>query len=80
MINRSKWQSATSQDAIKIGILVILKEDNLPPMSWKLGRIVDLYPGEDKIFSSCGISTHEYGNLQTQPDTIMSSAYFNNDV
>ena len=49
MINRSKWKSATPQESIKIGTLVILKEDNLPPMSWKLGRIVDVYPGEDKI-------------------------------
>ncbi|XP_033231512.1 uncharacterized protein LOC117182525, partial [Belonocnema kinseyi] len=43
MISRSKWQSATHQDDIKIGTLVVLHEDNLPPMRWQLGRIVELY-------------------------------------
>ena len=56
MIFRSKWQSATRRDSIKIDTWMILKEDNLPPMNWKLGRIVDVYPGEDKIV--CVVSVH----------------------
>lgn len=49
MISRSKWQSATNQDNIQIGILVVIKDDNLPPMRWALGRIVATHPGPDGI-------------------------------
>ncbi|XP_058817088.1 uncharacterized protein LOC131680388 [Topomyia yanbarensis] len=43
---RRKWQ--TSTENIKEGALVLLKEDNLPPMKWALGRIVSVHPGTDK--------------------------------
>ncbi|XP_051168523.1 uncharacterized protein LOC127286209 [Leptopilina boulardi] len=33
LITRSKWKSGSSE--IKIGTLVVLKEDNLPPLHWK---------------------------------------------
>ncbi|XP_043476280.1 uncharacterized protein LOC122507559 [Leptopilina heterotoma] len=41
MISRSKWQSSTNQDDITMGTMVVIKDDNLPPMKWSLGRIVD---------------------------------------
>ena len=34
---------------MKIGTLVVLKEDNNPPTYWKLGRIIKLHPGEDQV-------------------------------
>lgn len=34
--------------------LVIIKEDNLPPMRWKLGRVIELFPGpNNKIHIVC---------------------------
>ncbi|XP_030747675.1 uncharacterized protein LOC115876126 [Sitophilus oryzae] len=44
---RSKWQ--TRQENVKEGILVLLKEDNEPPMRWPLGRIVSVHPGSDNL-------------------------------
>ena len=34
---RSKWKSGS--EVVKIGMLVILKDEKLPPMRWSLGRI-----------------------------------------
>lgn len=43
--NRPKWLS--SVDNVKIGTLVILKEDNTPPLSWPMARIVNTFSGHD---------------------------------
>ena len=45
---RYKW-SRTNADPIKLGSLVLLKEDNLPPLKWQLGRITELHPGKDGV-------------------------------
>ncbi|UYV73350.1 hypothetical protein LAZ67_10002818, partial [Cordylochernes scorpioides] len=45
--NRPKWLKPV--DNIKIGTLVLLKEDNLPPLKWRMGRINQVYPGEDGL-------------------------------
>lgn len=42
---RPKWRQ--SRDDICCGDLVILKDDNLPPLKWQLGRVVSLHPGTD---------------------------------
>lgn len=39
-----RWKSAVPID---IGTLVVIHEDNLPPLQWKLGRIMKIHPGED---------------------------------
>ncbi|XP_045495566.1 uncharacterized protein LOC123694234 isoform X2 [Colias croceus] len=44
---RPKWQ--TKQSEMDIGDVVVIKEDNLPPSKWALGRIVEKHPGEDGI-------------------------------
>ncbi|GBN13392.1 hypothetical protein AVEN_99080-1, partial [Araneus ventricosus] len=53
---RSKWQF--EKNYLKIGSLVLLKEDNLPPCKWVIGRVKDVIPGsEGKI---------RVANVQTQ--------------
>lgn len=44
---RTKWKDRTS--TIRIGDLVIIKEDNLRPCHWKLGRIQDVQKGPDDL-------------------------------
>ena len=44
---RIKWKIAAEN--VKIGALVLFVEDNTPPLYWKLGRIIDVHPGKDKI-------------------------------
>nr|CAH7736530.1 unnamed protein product [Callosobruchus chinensis] len=42
---RCKWKS--TQGELKEGDMVIIKEDNLPPLKWKLGRVTSLHSGSD---------------------------------
>lgn len=52
---RPKWVSPTLN--VNKGQLVLLKEDNLPPLQWKLGRIVEMYPGTDGLIRVVSIQT-----------------------
>ncbi|XP_050303785.1 uncharacterized protein LOC126741423 [Anthonomus grandis grandis] len=45
---RSKWK--TDQDnSLKVGALVVLMDDNWPPLKWTMARIVDIHKGADNI-------------------------------
>lgn len=57
---RQKWCS--KKPNLEIGQVVILKDDNLPPQRWKLGRIIQTHLGTD---GHARVVT-----VQTQTDTI----------
>jgi signal peptidase I len=42
---RPKWLK--QRVVPKVGDLVIIKDDRLPPQQWRLGRITSLYHGDD---------------------------------
>ncbi|XP_049287301.1 uncharacterized protein LOC125765857 [Anopheles funestus] len=42
--NRSKW---LKRKEIKVGSLVLLIDQNTPPLQWPLGRIAAVHPGDD---------------------------------
>lgn len=42
---RTKWKSPA--DNMKPGQIVTIKDDDLPPTKWLLGRILDVFPGKD---------------------------------
>lgn len=44
---RTKWKSS-GQD-LSPEMLVLVKEDNLPPLRWRLGRVIKTYPGKDGV-------------------------------
>ncbi len=44
---RHKWK--TEKDEIKIGDVVLIKEDNCPPLHWPIGQITEIHPGSDGI-------------------------------
>ncbi|XP_044597974.1 uncharacterized protein LOC123274434 [Cotesia glomerata] len=44
---RTKW--CTGQHSIGIRSVVLLKDDNLPPLQWSLGKVVKIDPGKDGI-------------------------------
>ena len=44
---RVKWSDKTNPP--KVGDLVLVKDANLPPLMWRRGRIVNLFPGADGI-------------------------------
>lgn len=53
---RSKWM-INNPSKIKIGTMVLIKEDNTPPLQWKAGRIVELHPGTDGILRVVSVKT-----------------------
>jgi hypothetical protein len=42
---------------VKLNMLVLIKEDNIPPIHWLLGRITTLHPGSDNIVRVVSIRT-----------------------
>ncbi|XP_013181006.1 PREDICTED: uncharacterized protein LOC106127472 [Papilio xuthus] len=52
---RTKWRS--NLNPLQEGVLVILKEDNLPPLKWRLGRVVAVHPGADGVSRVADVRT-----------------------
>lgn len=52
---RTKWR--TNSEPLKLNSLVVIKEDNLPPLKWRLGRIVAVHPGSDGINRVADVKT-----------------------
>jgi len=44
---RSKWKSG--QANIRVGDVVLLKDENLPPLKWHMGRVEEVISGQDGI-------------------------------
>lgn len=45
---RQKWNT-NANSSFKVGALVLLVEENLPPQQWKRGRISAVHPGDDDV-------------------------------
>lgn len=52
---RTKWKKHAED--IELNRLVLIKEDNLPPLKWRLGRVVRLYTGRDGVSRVADIRT-----------------------
>lgn len=59
---RSKWQRR--QENIQIGVIVAIKNENLPPTYWRLGRIIETHPGGDVRIRNVAIK-HAGGTCTT---------------
>ncbi|XP_062534087.1 uncharacterized protein LOC134203222 [Armigeres subalbatus] len=42
---RTKW--TRQRNNILVGTMVLLREDNLPPLRWRMGRVSEIHPGKD---------------------------------
>lgn len=52
---RPKWLK--KRENLKIGDLVLIKEQLLPPLKWAMGRITKTMPGKDGLVRVCQIKT-----------------------
>ena len=52
---RYKWKSPS--DNLKEGMLVVIREENLPPNSWRLGRIERVVAGKDSLVRVADVRT-----------------------
>lgn len=56
---RPKWLK--ERENLKVGDLVLIKEELLPPLKWSMGRIIKTMPGKDGLVRVCEIKTiHGY--------------------
>lgn len=53
---RSKWR-VTFQEQLIPGALVLVKENDLPPLKWLMGRVTGVFPGADGIVRTASIKT-----------------------
>ena len=42
------------------GAMVVIKEDNQPPMKWRLGCVMELHPGPDNVAQVVSVRTSDY--------------------
>ncbi|XP_076649206.1 uncharacterized protein LOC143356978 [Halictus rubicundus] len=55
---RSKWHDGDGK-GIAVGQLVTIREENLPPMHWRLGRIIAIHPGQDNVVRVVTVKTQD---------------------
>ncbi|XP_008189981.1 uncharacterized protein LOC103311920 [Acyrthosiphon pisum] len=53
---RVKWAGAKGP-SVRIGTMVILRDTNLPPLQWRLGRVVKVEPGADGVIRAASVQT-----------------------
>ncbi|XP_050303742.1 uncharacterized protein LOC126741390 [Anthonomus grandis grandis] len=53
---RSKWQE-DPENTLKIGSMVVVMDDNLPPLHWRLGRVTQTHTGEDGLLRVVTVRT-----------------------
>ncbi|XP_044764104.1 uncharacterized protein LOC123320759 [Coccinella septempunctata] len=59
---RKRWYN-DSTTVLSPGMLVLIKDEQLPPLRWRLGRIENLHSGEDGRVRVCTLRTNN-GTLQ----------------
>jgi hypothetical protein len=53
---RPKWMIGDRK--LGIGDLVLIKEDNMPPLQWRMARVLQLHPGKDGVPRVATVKTH----------------------
>lgn len=44
-------------NGVQVGSMVLLKDENTPPLHWKIGRVCDVIPGQDGIIRVVSVKT-----------------------
>lgn len=60
---RTKWFQNLPQ-LLKVGSIVLIKEDNMPPLQWALGRVTELHPGADNVLRAVTLRTSNGHHLK----------------
>lgn len=53
---RYKWKRI--QNTMQEGVMVLLRDQNTPPMLWRLGRVTRMYPGKDGLIRVVDVKTN----------------------
>ena len=52
---RNKWRKPAEN--VNVGDLVLLVEDHAPPLKWRMGRVLSVFPGTDKLVRIVRVKT-----------------------
>ncbi|XP_018365332.1 PREDICTED: uncharacterized protein LOC108762706 [Trachymyrmex cornetzi] len=63
---RFKWKTRKCLK-LKIGTMVLVKDERTPPMIWPLGRITEVHPGPDGIIRLVTVRTKQGSSKRTLP-------------
>ncbi|GBL75284.1 hypothetical protein AVEN_194507-1 [Araneus ventricosus] len=69
---RKKW--VVNNENLKIGDMVLIREENLPPCKWLMGRVIALYPGQDNKVRVVDVKTSK-GIYKRSINKIECTAY-----
>lgn len=61
--SRPKWRNQLPN--LEKGAMVLLKVDNMSPLNWPVGRIVDVLPGKDNLVRAIDVKTSKGSILRT---------------
>lgn len=50
-------QRAKCKELIRPGVLVLCREDGLPPLKWRIGRVIQVHPGINNTLRAVIIKT-----------------------
>lgn len=73
LITRSKWKVVSRN--FQTNDLVIIKENNLPPSHWQMGRIIEILPSKDGLTRAVRVKTAlgEYVRLIVKMELLFPS-------
>jgi hypothetical protein len=54
---REKW--CTEQPSLKVGDLVLVTDELHPPLQWPLGRVMNIFTGNDDVTRVVNVKTHK---------------------
>lgn len=53
---RKKWSQ--EKPNVRVGQVVVISDDNMPPSRWPIGKIVAVYPGKDNLVRTVDVLCH----------------------
>lgn len=54
---RTKWNKQCQN--VAVGTLVLIKDENSAPLCWKLGRVIEVFPGRDQVIRVVNVQTKQ---------------------
>ncbi|KAF0761119.1 DUF5641 domain-containing protein [Aphis craccivora] len=80
-INNIDFKWTTSTPPINIDDMVVVVDNQSPPLAWRLGRVVELLPGSDghvrvvRVLTRAGTITRPVVKLVPLPSVIINNKY-----
>lgn len=75
---RKRWAGAKGP-RLNVGTVVVMREDNIPPLKWRLGRVTKVTAGDDGVVRVAEIRTST-GHFTRAVRTLCPSPFKGNNA